>query len=97
MDGGGGESAVGEGGGCVVALAVVEDVGAVKVVDAEGFGKGAEVVVDVVFDSRGHVVDPGGDGVAAGGLGRIDDVLADAGGVELGRGQYRSKEEVSED
>lgn len=45
VDGGEWGGGVGEGGGRVVAFAVVEDVCAVPVVHAEGFGEGIEVAV----------------------------------------------------
>ena len=68
------------GSGGVVALAVVEDVRAVEVVDAEVFDEGGDGGLDVAFDGVEDVVDDGGFGV--GGEGGGAEVAAEHGGVE---------------
>lgn len=68
----------------VVALAEVEDVGGVEVVQAEVLGEGVDGVVDFLLHRVGDVVEEGDDGVGGFGGGGVEDVLADARGVELG-------------
>lgn len=82
-DGGAGEGGVGEVGGRVEALAVVEEVGGVEVVQAEVLGEGVEGVVDFFLDGVGDVVEEGDDGVGGFGGGGVEEVLGDARGVEL--------------
>jgi len=72
-----------DGGRGVVAFAKVENMRRVKVVDTQVSGKGVEVVIDVVLNVCCQVVEEADHWVTAGGLSRVDDVLANARCVEL--------------
>jgi len=76
----------GDGGGRVVALAVVEEVGGVEVVETQATREGANVGVELALDAVCCVFEERGQDVGGGGWGRVgcvEDVLANAGGVEL--------------
>lgn len=83
VDGLRGYCCIWDGGGRVVPFAKVEDVRRVEFVDTQVFGKGVEVIVDLILNIRCQVVEEAYYRVAAGGLSRVDDVLADARCIEL--------------
>lgn len=68
----------------VEALAESEQVGGVEIVQTEVFGDVVDAVVDFFLHAVGEVVEEGDDGVGGFGGGGVEEVAADAGGVELG-------------
>lgn len=84
MDVGRGDGGIGGLGGDVLAVAVVEYVGGVEVLDAEAFGDDADGFADVVLDVSGDRIPDRGERAAGVGEGAVDEVFAQAGGIELG-------------
>jgi len=68
--------------GDVIALAKVEDMRAIEIMQAEVFGKGTQIIRNVALDTVRNIVDEVEEGVARG-FGGVEEGFADAGGVKL--------------
>lgn len=77
------ESSIRDRGGRVEALTVVKEVHRVEVMKSELLGEGVQVIVNVAFDGVREVVQEGCEYIAAAAARGVQDILANAGGVEL--------------
>ena len=68
--------------GGVVAFTVVEDVGAIEVVEAQVLGEGSEVLVELALQGVGNIIEEGDERIG-GGLGCIEERRPELGSIEL--------------